>query len=46
MMRGVDMTPYVDLASSRRPGLEIQRVNVDFPKWIIVKWTARPSDWG
>lgn len=28
---GVDMTPYVDWSKSRRPGLEVQRVNVDFP---------------
>jgi hypothetical protein len=32
---GVDMTPYVDLASSRRPGLEAQRINVDFPHWMV-----------
>jgi hypothetical protein len=32
---GVDMTPYLDLTSSRRPGLEIHRVNVDFPQWMI-----------
>lgn len=33
--QGADMTPYVDLASARRPGLEAQRVNVDFPKWMV-----------
>jgi hypothetical protein len=32
---GVDMTEYLDMASSRRPGLEIHRVNVDFPQWMI-----------
>ena len=26
-----DMTPYVDLSKARRPGREVQRVNVDFP---------------
>src|SRR5712691_6080591 len=26
-----DMTPYLDLANARRPGREVQRVNVDFP---------------
>jgi hypothetical protein len=26
-----DMTPYVDWSKARRPGREIQRVNVDFP---------------
>src|SRR5213592_3049243 len=28
---GVDMTPYVDWRRARRPGREVQRVNVDFP---------------
>ena len=28
---GVDMTPYLDLSRARRPGREVQRVNVDFP---------------
>jgi hypothetical protein len=32
---GVDMSAYLDLNASRRPGLEIQRVNVDFPVWMI-----------
>jgi hypothetical protein len=26
-----DMEPYIDHAKTRRPGREIQRVNVDFP---------------
>ena len=28
---GDDMTSMLDLASARRPGREVQRVNVDFP---------------
>src|SRR5256712_1226019 len=28
---GGDMTPYMDELKARRPGREIQRVNVDFP---------------
>ena len=32
---GVDLSEYVDLSSSRRPGREIHRVNVDFPQWMI-----------
>lgn len=28
---GVDMTPYMDWSKARRPGREVQRVNVDFP---------------
>ena len=26
-----DMTPYLDPSKARRPGREVQRVNVDFP---------------
>src|SRR6202011_6262793 len=26
-----DLTPYLDLSKARRPGREVQRVNVDFP---------------
>ena len=32
---GADMSAYLDMRASRRPGLEIQRVNVDFPIWMI-----------
>ena len=28
---GGDLTPYLDVAKARRPGREVQRVNVDFP---------------
>jgi hypothetical protein len=28
---GEDVTPYLDLASARRPARDVQRVNVDFP---------------
>ena len=28
---GADLTPYVDWSKARRPGREVQRVNVDFP---------------
>ena len=28
-----DITPYLDLSRIERPG--IQRVNVDFPKWMV-----------
>jgi hypothetical protein len=28
---GADMTPYLDWSAARRPGREVQRVNVDFP---------------
>src|SRR5262245_26490884 len=29
--RGEDLTLHLDLAQARRPGREVQRVNVDFP---------------
>ena len=32
---GGDVTPYLDLKSVRRPGLEQRRVNVDFPAWMV-----------
>lgn len=30
-----EITPFLDLASARRPGREVRRVNVDFPVWMI-----------
>lgn len=32
---GEDMGDYIDWNSVRRPNLEIKRVNVDFPQWMI-----------
>ena len=32
---GEDLSAYIDSDSILRPGLETQRVNVDFPAWII-----------
>ena len=32
---GEDMIPYLDLSTARRPGRELQRVNVDFPAWMV-----------
>lgn len=32
---GADMSAHLDARASRRPGLGIQRVNVDFPVWMI-----------
>lgn len=28
---GADLLPHLDVAKARRPGREVQRVNVDFP---------------
>jgi hypothetical protein len=30
-----DITEFLDLSQARRPGHEQQRVNVDFPIWMI-----------
>ena len=32
---GADMSAHLDTRASRRAALEIQRVNVDFPIWMI-----------
>lgn len=32
---GEDITTYLDLTKSRRPGHDQRRVNVDFPVWMI-----------
>lgn len=32
---GGDISPYVDWSKARRPNLEIKRVNVDLPRWMI-----------
>ena len=32
---GEDISEYLDLSRSRRPGLESRRVNVDFPDWMV-----------
>jgi hypothetical protein len=32
---GEDITPYLDLSKATRPGRELQRVNVDFPNWMV-----------
>jgi predicted DNA binding CopG/RHH family protein len=32
---GEDMTPYLDMSTARRPGIEPKRINVDFPFWMV-----------
>lgn len=32
---GVAVLEHFDLSTARRPGLEIKRVNVDFPMWMV-----------
>jgi len=33
--RGEDISKYLDLPRTSRPGREQRRVNVDLPKWMI-----------
>ncbi len=35
--RGDDISAFVDTSTIMRPGVEVRRVNVDFPEWIIRK---------
>jgi hypothetical protein len=32
---GEEMIDFLDLTKSRRPGLEMKRINVDFPEWMV-----------
>jgi hypothetical protein len=32
---GEDVTAHLDMPAARRPGLELRRMNVDFPEWMI-----------
>jgi hypothetical protein len=32
---GEEISSYVDVSTTQRPGLEPKRVNVDFPRWIV-----------
>jgi hypothetical protein len=30
-----DVTGLLDLSKAKRPGLEVKRINVDFPEWMV-----------
>ena len=32
---GEDVSEFFDWSKARRPGLELKRVNVDFPSWVV-----------
>jgi hypothetical protein len=32
---GEDISAHVDWSRARRPNVELKRVNVDFPRWVI-----------
>ena len=33
---GEEVGEFVDWSTARRPGLELKRVNVDFPAWVVI----------
>lgn len=35
-----EIDQYLDWSKATRPGLEIKRVNVDFPQWMIARLDA------
>lgn len=43
---GEDITPYLDMSSARRPGREVQRVNVDFSKDFLTELDAEVARLG
>jgi hypothetical protein len=32
---GDDITKFLDLSKAKRSGLNVKRINVDFPEWMI-----------
>jgi hypothetical protein len=34
---GVDLSAHMDLAAAKRPGRDVQRVNVDFPVQLLLE---------
>jgi len=43
---GEDISEFVDWKTARRPGRELQRVNVDFPVWMISAMDSEASRLG
>ena len=42
----VDIVDQLDLSRARRPGRKVQRVNVDFPTWMVSSLDAEASRLG
>ena len=42
----VDVISHLDVDSARRPQREVQRVNVDFPVWIVSSLDAEAARLG
>jgi len=32
---GEDMTPYLDMSTVSRPGLEPEHIDLEFPSWVV-----------
>jgi hypothetical protein len=43
---GTDVSEHLDLASARRPKRDVQRVNVDFPAWMVSSLDAEATRLG
>jgi hypothetical protein len=43
---GDDISDYIDPLSVSRPGLAIQRVNVDFPAWVVTSLDLQSKEIG
>ena len=43
---GDDISDYIDPSSVSRPGLAIQRVNVDFPAWVVTSLDLQSKEIG
>ena len=42
----VDIVDQVDFTRARRPGRDVQRVNVDFPTWMVASLDAEATRLG
>ena len=42
----VDIVDQLDLTRARRPGRDVQRVNVDFPTWMVASLDAEATRLG
>ena len=42
----VDIVDQVDFTRARRPGRDVQRVNVDFPTWMVTSLDAEATRLG
>ena len=42
----VDIVDQLDFTRARRPGRDVQRVNVDFPTWMVTSLVAEATRLG